>query len=80
MANKSSTAADLYAGNQQSYSRNLGFSRGFNDWELREVNELFLRIKNQFLNAREEDNVLWKPIKGGTLLNPIMKKHKEEQR
>ena len=41
------------------------FSRPFNDWEVEEVERLFVTIQGRRLNSNLEDKVLWKETKDG---------------
>lgn len=59
MTNKNAALAELHAGNEQAMSWNPGFPRGFHDWEISEVDELYLKVENQRLAAVVEDEIVW---------------------
>ncbi|RVW77485.1 hypothetical protein CK203_053447 [Vitis vinifera] len=63
-AQRSATVGDIWDQNSGQGSWNLRFIRGFNDWELNMVDELFQILRSQRITL-EEDLALWKGGKNG---------------
>lgn len=63
-AMKKAVADDKYSKNQGIISRNLGFQRGFHDWEVHE-DRLVCKTAKSVLEEAKEDSMNWNPGKRG---------------